>query len=303
MSRRNPTGRDINGVILLDKGTGKTSNKALQDVKRLFDANKAGHTGSLDPLASGLLPICLGQATKVAHFLLDGDKKYYVRAKMGQTSNTGDAEGNIVDYGSTDEISKNLIKESLSSFIGKIEQIPPMYSALKRNGMPLYKLARKGIEVDRDARQIKIYNITYIDYSNEIMTLEVSCSKGTYIRTLIEDIGNILGCGGYVTELRRIGFCHFDISQSLTYEQLIRLSEADSEALDAEILSADEMLPHLQRVHLNEAQTFDIRLGRKIFLSGFNSIKKLRLYDHNDKFIGIGESSLESEVMPKRLFI
>ena len=303
MSRRNPTGRDINGVILLDKSTGKSSNTVLQEVKRLFDANKAGHTGSLDPLASGLLPICLGQATKVAQFLLDGDKQYYVRAKMGQSSTTGDSEGNIVDCGSTSAINKNVIKDSLINFIGDIEQIPPMYSALKRNGTPLYKLARKGIEVDRAARPVKIYDISFIDYADDIMTISVSCSKGTYIRTLVEDIGVNLGSSAYVVELRRTGFCHFDISQSLNYEQLVRLKEVGFENLDMVILNADEMLPTLQSIHLNEEQTNDIKLGRKISFSGFDSIKKLRLYDHNNQFIGIGESSLLSEILPKRLFV
>ena len=154
MSKRNPKGRDINGVLLLDKASGYSSNSALQDIKRLFDANKAGHTGSLDPLASGLLPICLGQATKVAQFLLNGDKRYFVRGKLGQISDTGDSDGEVVDFGSTKEVNEQTIKNILPDFVGNINQIPPMYSALKRNGTPLYKLARKGIEVDRDPRPL-----------------------------------------------------------------------------------------------------------------------------------------------------
>ncbi len=154
MSKRNPKGRDINGVLLLDKASGYSSNSALQDIKRLFDANKAGHTGSLDPLASGLLPICLGQATKVAQFLLNGDKRYFVRGKLGQISDTGDSDGEVVDFGSTKEVNEQTIKNILPDFVGNINQIPPMYSALKRNGTPLYKLARKGIEVDRDPRPV-----------------------------------------------------------------------------------------------------------------------------------------------------
>ena len=193
--------------------------------------------------------------------------------------------------------------DHLSNFIGGIEQIPPMYSALKRNGTPLYKLARKGIEVDRAARPVKIYDITFIDYSQERLTLEVSCSKGTYIRTLVEDIGKSLGCGGYVIELRRIGFCHFDISKSMTYEKLSDLKTQNIEALDAVILSADLMLPNLQSIRLNEKQTNDIRLGRKISYDGFDSIEKLKLYDDKEDFIGIGESNILSEILPKRLFV
>ena len=164
MSKRNPKGRDINGVVLLDKSSGGSSNHVLQQVKRLFDANKAGHTGSLDPLASGLLPICLGQATKVAQFLLDGDKRYFVRGKLGQVSNTGDSEGEIVSFGKTQGIDVNSIENVLLKFIGNINQTPPMYSALKRNGTPLYKLARKGIEVERAQRPVCINEIKFVSY-------------------------------------------------------------------------------------------------------------------------------------------
>ena len=264
MSKRNPKGRDINGVVLLDKASGGSSNHVLQQVKRLFDANKAGHTGSLDPLASGLLPICLGQATKVAQFLLDGDKRYFVRGKLGQISNTGDSEGEIVNFGSTQEINSNSIENILLNFIGNINQIPPMYSALKRNGTPLYKLARKGIEVERSPRPVSIHEIKFLGYEEEILSLEVSCSKGTYIRTLVEDIGKSLGSGGYVIELRRIGFSHFDITQSRTYEQLLELKKIDLESLDSVILGADEMLPNIEAIYLDTEQSRDIRQGKKI---------------------------------------
>ena len=303
MSKRNSKGRDINGVVLLDKASGGSSNHALQQVKRLFDANKAGHTGSLDPLASGLLPICLGQSTKVAQFLLDGDKRYFVRGKLGQVSNTGDSEGEVVSFGSTQEVDFNSIENVLLRFIGNINQIPPMYSALKRNGTPLYKLARKGIEVERTQRPVRIHEIKFISYEEEILSLEVSCSKGTYIRTLIEDIGKSLGSGGYVIELRRIGFSHFNISQSRTYEQLLELKNIDLESLDTVILGADEMLPNIEAIYLDTEQSRDIRQGKKIQFTGFSSIQKIKLYDDNKQFIGIGESNLLSEVLPKRLCI
>ena len=303
MSKRNPKGRDINGVVLLDKSSGGSSNHVLQQVKRLFDANKAGHTGSLDPLASGLLPICLGQATKVAQFLLDGDKRYFVRGKLGQVSNTGDSEGEIVSFGKTQGIDVNSIENVLLKFIGNINQTPPMYSALKRNGTPLYKLARKGIEVERAQRPVCINEIKFVSYEEEILSLEVSCSKGTYIRTLVEDIGKSLRSGGYVIELRRIGFSHFDITQSRTYEQLLELKKIDLESLDSVILGADEMLPNIEAIYLDTEQSRDIRQGKKIEFTGFSSIQKLKLYDDNKQFIGIGESNLISEVLPKRLFI
>jgi tRNA pseudouridine55 synthase len=303
MSKRNPKGRDINGVLLLDKASGYSSNSALQDVKRLFDANKAGHTGSLDPLASGLLPICLGQATKVAQFLLNGDKRYFVRGKLGQISDTGDSEGEVVDFGSTKEVNEQAIKNTLLDFDGSITQVPPMYSALKRNGTPLYKLARKGIEVEREARPVTIHEIKFKGLEEEILSLEVSCSKGTYIRTLIEDIGKSLGCGGHVIELRRIGFTHFDISQGTTFEDLMELKNKSLNSLDSLLLSADEMLPSLKGLYLDAEQTLDIKHGRKVQSSGLDVGQKIKLYDEKKQFIGIGENNVLSEVWPKRVFI
>ncbi|SVC67700.1 uncharacterized protein METZ01_LOCUS320554 [marine metagenome] len=303
MSKRNQQVRDINGVVLLDKASGSSSNHVLQQVKRLFGANKAGHTGSLDPLASGLLPICLGQATKVAQFLLDSDKRYFVRAKFGQVSSTGDSEGKIVNFGSTKGIDESSIRVTLLKFIGDINQVPPMYSALKRNGTPLYKLARKGIEIERSSRPVTIHEINFLDLEDAVVSLNVSCSKGTYIRTLVEDIGKSLGCGGYVVELRRTGFAHLGLSGSKTYEQLSKLKEQNLESLDSVILSADEMLPNLKSVYLDSEQTRDIRLGKKIEYLGFSTSQKLKLYDHNKQFLGIGESNLMSEILPKRLFV
>ena len=303
MSKRNQQARDINGVVLLDKTSGSSSNYILQQVKRLFGANKAGHTGSLDPLASGLLPICLGQATKVAQFLLDDDKRYLVRAKFGQVSSTGDSEGKIVNFGSTKGINASSIKAILLQFIGDINQVPPMYSALKRNGVPLYKLARKGIEIERSPRPVTVHEINFLGLEESVVSLEVFCSKGTYIRTLVEDIGKSLGCGGHVVELRRTGFAHLNLSESKTYEQLSKLKEQNLESLDSVILSADEMLPNLKSLYLNSDQSRDIRLGKKIEYQGFSTSQKLKLYDHNKQFLGIGQSNLVSEILPSRLFV
>ena len=300
MSKRNKKGRDIDGVFVLDKSSGTSSNSALQQVKRLFGANKAGHTGSLDPLASGLLPICLGQSTKVAQFLLEDDKRYFVRGKLGEVSDTGDSDGKISQYGSTSGIDETTIKDSLKKFVGVISQVPPMFSALKKNGTPLYKLARKGIEVERNPREVKIYEIQFISLEANILTLEVSCSKGTYIRTLLEDIGKDLNCGAHVIELRRIGFAHLNIDQSKTFDQINKLSSGELEKL---LIGPDEMLPNLNPVYLDYDQSVDIRFGRKIKCDEFNTPQKVKLYDSNRKFIGIGECNHLSEVLPKRLFI
>ena len=303
MSRRIKKGRDINGVLLLDKSSGCSSNSALQDVKYLFNASKAGHTGSLDPLASGLLPVCFGQSTKIAQFLLDGDKRYFVRGKLGQVSDTGDSEGELSEYGSTKDVDEPTIKSTLLNFVGEIKQVPPMYSALKREGTPLYKLARKGIEVERDAREVSIHEIVFKSFDRDILSLEVSCSKGTYIRTLIEDIGKSLGCGGYVIELRRTGFSHFDISQGKTFKDLEALKEDSFSNLDSVLIGTDKMLPTLTSVYLNLEQSNDIKFGRKITFSGLDIDQKVKLYDEQKEFIGIGQSNDLSEVLPKRLFI
>ena len=300
MSKRNKKGRDIDGVFVLDKSSGTSSNSALQQVKRLFGANKAGHTGSLDPLASGLLPICLGQSTKVAQFLLDDDKRYFVRGKLGEVSDTGDSDGKISQYGSTSGIDETTIKDSLKKFVGVISQVPPMFSALKKNGTPLYKLARKGIEVERNPREVKIYEIQFISLEANILTLEVSCSKGTYIRTLLEDIGKDLNCGAHVIELRRIGFAHLNIDQSKTFDQINKLSTGELEKL---LIGPDEMLPSLKSVYLDYDQSVDVKFGRKIKCDELNTPQKVKLYDSNRKFIGIGECNHLSEVLPKRLFI
>jgi tRNA pseudouridine55 synthase len=303
MSRRNRKGRDINGVILLDKASGNSSNFVLQQVKRLFFAKKAGHTGSLDPLASGLLPICLGQATKVAQFLLDDDKRYFVRGKLGQISDTGDAEGEITDFGPTVGVNESSVASVLPEFLGNIKQVPPMYSALKRDGKPLYELARQGIEVEREARPVTIHEINFLSLEGDVLSLDVACSKGTYIRTLVEDIGKLLGCGAHVIELRRTGFAHFDLTHSVTFEKLEALKSDDFEALDALILGADTMLPNFDSVFLSAEQTSDIKLGRKIYYGDYTEVQKLKLFDENQQFLGIGENSIEGEVLPKRLFV
>ena len=303
MSRRNKKGRAINGVVLLDKATGLSSNRALQQVKRLYDAQKAGHTGALDPLASGILPICLGEATKVAQFLLDDDKKYWVRAKLGQTTTTGDSEGEIVQSIDAAGVSQADLLLSVQDFIGEIDQVPPMYSALKKDGQPLYKLARQGIEVERKARRVKIHSIDFIDFEAQTFTLEVACSKGTYIRSLIEDIGAALGCGAHVIGLRRIGFAHFDIDQSISFEQLEQLHSDDFTQLDAKLLPSEDMLPKFRRIDLSQAHSIDIGFGRKINCGQTGEEGLVKLFDQQGRFLGIGTLTANGTIAPKRLFV
>ncbi|HIM58424.1 MAG TPA: tRNA pseudouridine(55) synthase TruB [Gammaproteobacteria bacterium] len=303
MSRRNPKGREINGIVLLDKDIGLSSNAALQKVKRLFFAKKAGHTGSLDPLASGILPICLGQATKVAQFLLDDDKRYFVRGKLGEISDTGDCEGVITrtqEYQHLDEAS---IIAAAMSFKGDILQIPPMYSALKKDGQPLYKLARQGIEIERPARPVSIHELNFIGYENGILTLDVSCSKGTYIRSLIQDIGDKLGCGAHVVELRRTGFAHIDISEAITFAELERLVTDDYQQLDAHIFPSENMLPAIDSISLTAEQADNIKYGRAVKCNKQGLLHKVKLFDQDQLFLGIGELSEDGTIQPKRLFV
>ncbi len=301
MSRRNPTGRDINGVVLLDKDTGLSSNAALQKVKRLFNANKAGHTGALDPLASGILPICLGQATKVAGFLLADDKRYFVRGKLGETTDTLDCEGEIIQRQPFEHLQEREIEACAQSFVGDILQVPPMYSALKKDGQPLYKLARQGIEIERPARPVSIHEIKYLGYEQGVLTLEVSCSKGTYIRTLIEDIGNKLGCGAHVIELRRTGFAAFDITQSIKFSQLESLQSDDYQMLDGKILPSEDMLPNFPSIYLDSQQSTDIGFGRQIKVEndGDNLVK---IFNQQSVFLGMGQIE-NKHLQPKRLFV
>lgn len=303
MSRRNPKGRDISGIVLLDKDTGLSSNAALQKVKRLFFAKKAGHTGALDPLASGILPICLGQATKVAGFLLDDDKRYFVRGKLGETSDTLDCEGEIIQTQPFEHLSEAEVIEATMSFKGDILQVPPMYSALKKDGQPLYKLARQGIEIERKARPVSIHEINFISYENGILTLDVSCSKGTYIRSLIQDIGDKLGCGAHVVELRRTGFAHIDVSQTIKFSDLENLATDDYQRLDEIILPSDQMLPNIQDITLDNEQAIDIKYDRTIQCNRQGLLHKVKLFDQNQNFLGIGELSQDGTIAPKRLFV
>ena len=303
MGRRRNKGRPISGVLLLDKPQGISSNAALQKVKRIFDANKAGHTGSLDPLATGMLPICLGEATKMAAYLLDANKRYQTTVRLGFTSTTGDSEGDITTAGQVPALTEDYLNSVLSRFIGKISQVPPMYSALKRNGEPLYKLAQQGIEVEREARIVEIESINLLRFSEDEIELEVSCSKGTYIRTLAEDIGSAMGCGGYVTSLRRLSVGYYDDpSKMITIEQLEDILAAEGlQALDQQLLPVDSALTHWPSVMVSGDMAFFLMRGQSVQISNAPVGDWVKIYKDDNQFLGLGQVETGGKLQPKRL--
>lgn len=265
MGRRpKPRGRDVHGVVLLDKPLGLSSNQALQRVKRLFKANRAGHTGTLDPMATGLLPICLGEATKVAAYLTDANKAYMARMQLGVNTTTGDKEGEIVLERPVVENWKELLTEKLEDFTGEQEQVPPMYSALKVNGTPLYKLAREGKEIERKRRTIRIHKLELLEGGDDWAEFYVSCSKGTYVRTLAEDMGEVLGCGAHLTMLRRCEVTPYDSSIMLTLEQIEALAEQGLDVLDEKLQSPDTALQNWNTVDVTAGQVEDIKHGKAL---------------------------------------
>lgn len=304
MARRNKKGRDITGIVIVDKPSGHSSNHVLQQVKRLFDARKAGHTGSLDPLASGVLPICLGEATKLSGYLLDADKQYAVTCKLGITTDSGDADGEVVNEQPVPDFDETDLDRILDTFIGEQEQVPPMFSALKHQGQPLYKLARQGIEVERKARRIRIYDIELLDCNSDSFTLSVRCSKGTYIRTLVEDISYKLGTGGHVTMLRRTGVAGYSLSDAVSLEQLAASREReDLSALDEQLEAAENALPDWPVVNLDEKASKTLSFGQSIQIEQPFERANVRLFDQNEKFMGLGEMTEEGVIKPKRLFV
>ena len=299
---RRQKGRAIDGVLLLDKPIGLTSNQALQRVKRLFDARKAGHTGSLDPLASGLLPVCLGQATKVSGFLLDARKRYQVTARLGQRTDTGDADGQVVEEQPVPPLSDDAVKRVLAQFAGLQKQVPPMYSAIKHQGQRLYKLARRGIEIERQPRQIEIYGLELLSLEADALELDVACSKGTYVRTLIEDIARALGTVAHVTVLRRLGVGPYAEGRMYKLEELEALAEQGMERLDDVLLPVDSALDHWPSVELGADSAYYLMQGQAVMAPGAPSSGKVRLYDEGHGFLGIGEVKLDGRVAPTRLF-
>lgn len=297
--------RAINGVLLLNKPSGISSNTALQQVKRLFHAEKAGHTGSLDPLATGLLPICLGEATKFSQFLLDHDKAYHVVAKLGIRTDTFDAEGAIISQASVADYTLAELDQAFDAFRGESQQVPSMFSALKHQGQPLYKLARQGREVERPARPIRIDQLDVLSYEKHKHLLEfhVHCSKGTYIRSLVDDFGMQLGCAAHVVKLHRTAVGHFQAAQMHDLSLLkAHYKENDMTALDCYLLPITETVNHLPQLTLSDADTEAISQGKKITRDDYQTVSGIvALFTPNKNFIGIGEIVENNTLKPKRL--
>ncbi|AZN67981.1 tRNA pseudouridine(55) synthase TruB [Acinetobacter haemolyticus] len=288
--------RHLSGVFLLNKPIGMSSNGALQKVRRLFNAQKAGHTGALDPLATGLLPICLGEATKFSHYLLDSTKRYQTTVKLGQTTTTGDIEGDVLQKRNVPLLTRESIEQVLAQFRGDIQQVPPMYSALKREGRPLYELARQGIEIERAARPVTIYDLTLLSFTEDSLTLDVTCSKGTYIRVLGEDIGEALCCGGHLTYLHRIQTGHFEINPSYTLEYLESLSQEQRDAL---LLPVYAPVEHFPRVQLPEGREKYFGNGQESNID-HEAVAEVLVFD-GERCLGLAEITDKKRLVPKRL--
>lgn len=310
MARRR-RGRSVNGIFLLNKPSGLSSNQALQRVRRLFNANKAGHTGALDPLATGVLPLCLGEATKFSQFLLDAEKTYRSTYTLGVTTTTGDSEGEVVSQADATDVAQAQVEALLAEFTGEIEQVPSMFSALKHQGQPLYKLARKGLEVERPSRTINVHRYQLLDFkpgSNPKVEVEVHCSKGTYIRTLAQDLGEALGCGAHVSALHRVQSGPFEESQTLTLEALEKLA-ADQEPtqLDHLLLPVDTAVADRMLVELDDLSAGYFQLGQSVMSNkAFRQGQEgdiVRVFRHGGTFLGIGKVTEEGKVAPKRLIV
>lgn len=293
--------RKVDGILVLDKPRGFSSNAALQKVRWLLKAEKAGHTGSLDPLATGVLPLCFGEATKFSQYLLDADKGYETLVQFGVTTTTGDAEGEVIERRPV-ELSAAAIEAVLPDFRGEISQVPPMYSALKRDGQPLYKLARAGEVVEREARSVTIARLTLLGVEGTCARLAVSCSKGTYVRTLVEDIGQRLGCGAHVAELRRTQAGPFGLQGAVDLATLEAAhAEGGSEALDRFLQPVDAGLLHWPLVSLSEHSAYYWLHGQPVWSPGAPAFGMLRVEDHQGRFLGIGEVVEDGRLAPRRL--
>ena len=291
---------DVNGILLLNKPLGISSNKALQAARNIFKAQKAGHTGSLDPLATGLLPVCFGEATKYSGYLLDSSKRYRAQCRLGVTTSTGDGEGDILSEQPVD-VSREQLAQALSQFIGKIDQIPPMHSAVKHEGERLYNLARQGIEVERKSRQIEIYRLDCLSFEDNIVELDVHCSKGTYIRTLAEDIGAALGCGAYLSALERTGVQPFWDDKSWTLDELREISDDEDRDLKDCLLPLEAALRDWPKIELTPDMSYYILQGQPVQVPKAPTEGLVRLMDEKQGFIGLGHILSDGRVAPKRM--
>lgn len=300
MARRRK-GRALDGVLLLDKPKGLSANQALQRARRLFQAAKAGHTGTLDPMATGLLPVCFGEATKFSAYLLDADKRYQARVQLGVATNSGDAEGQEIARAEVPALDEAALEAVLTRFRGEIEQVPPMYSALKYQGRPLYELARQGIEIKRTPRQVTLYDITLMEWDpdTQSLLLDVTCSKGTYIRTLAIDIGAAIGCGAHLTMLQRLQTGPFNSEGMLSLEALEATEEA---ARDDHLLPVDVLIEHLPTVNVDAASAERLLMGQKVHAdtATHDDDVMLRAYE-GDRLLGLVTVVKAGVIGPRRL--
>lgn len=301
--RRRNRGRSINGIVLLNKACGLSSNAALQQVKKLYEANKAGHTGSLDPLATGVLPLCLGEATKVSQFLLDSDKRYQTKIKLGERTDSGDKAGTIIQSVADFSVSEADIEKELAAFRGEIEQLPPMHSALKVEGVPLYKMARKGIEIEREKRKVTVYEISLLNIAEDVIELEIACSKGTYIRTIADDLGQALGCGANIIELKRTQAGVFREEDCKDIEALTELKmQGGLEFIDDQLIPMDQAIAELPEVNLPSLTASHLKNGQAVIVRHLPKEGLVRLYEE-EQFIGIGCIDDDGKVAPRRLIV
>ena len=308
MARRRK-GRPVDGVILLDKPTGLSSNDALQKVKRIFFAQKAGHTGALDPLATGMLPICFGEATKFSQFLLDSDKRYRVIAKLGERTDTSDSDGEVVETREV-KVDRGQLERCIAKFRGTTDQIPSMYSALKYQGRKLYEYAREGIEVPRESRKITVFSVELLRFDNNEVEMELHVSKGTYIRTIVDDLGEMLGCGAHVTFLRRTGVSNYPMERVVTLEQLQALLDqaneqemSPSELLDPLLLPTDSAVQDLPEVNILPASAVYVLNGNPVnagCVPETGTLVRITVGEQRE-FIGIGEIDQDDMLAPKRV--
>ncbi|MFC3908905.1 tRNA pseudouridine(55) synthase TruB [Legionella dresdenensis] len=288
----------VNGILLVNKPQGLSSNAVLQKVRHIYHARKAGHTGSLDPLATGMLPVCFGEATKYCQYLLDADKSYVATGLLGIRTSTGDAQGEIISQTDNFEVTRQQLDQSIARFSGVIQQVPPMFSALKHNGTPLYRLARAGQTIERKAREVTVHQLELLDFDGRQFTIKVSCSKGTYIRSLIEDIGEVLGCGANVTVLHRLYTAGFDAEPMYELDELRQLNQ---EQLQERLLPLERAVQYMPLLQLNEMQITQLRQGR--IISDSLSPQESGLYRiHNDKgqFVGLAEFDRQGSLKVKR---
>lgn len=286
--------RKVDGVLLLDKPQGLSSNTALQIARRLLNAEKAGHTGTLDPMATGLLPLCFGEATKFSSELLDADKAYEATLKLGVTTTTADAEGEVLQTRDV-AVTQAMLEAALAKFTGPIAQVPPMYSALKRDGKPLYEYARAGVELEREARNVVIHKLELLDWQGDEVRIAVDCSKGTYIRTLAEDIGEVLGCGAHLIALRRTRIATLGLAGTVTLEQLEHAVDRD-----ALLAATESLLGDLPAAHLDAAASDRLLHGQPVSMAGM-SAPRYRAYAHDGRFIGLCQLDSQGRLAPKRL--